>query len=164
MMMNTLLQLVTIYSVASMVSGRYRPLTCEPVRTPMCSKLGADGYAMTSFPNFVNHTSQDQSISELDTYSQLLQSRQAPLLTLFICSVFIPLCTPGLGVVPPCRSLCTKAKETVSDAFRAGGVKWPFDCGRYPVEAEGTLCITHGPASPNEIPTVLQSAIKTKRK
>ena len=108
----------------------------------MCNNLDKEGYALTSFPNFLNHTSQDQALFQLESYKAMLEATRSPVLTMFIYSIYVPLCVHGVGQLPPCRSLCENSRKRVENMLNRAGVNWPFECSKFPAKNTGKLCIS----------------------
>ena len=80
---------------------------CEPIRIDMCAHLK---YNMTAMPNYLGHSTQEEAISDLKTFSQLASLVNcSEHINFFLCSLFAPMCTMQLDgplVINVCRSMC----------------------------------------------------------
>ncbi|RWS18886.1 frizzled-7-like protein, partial [Leptotrombidium deliense] len=102
---------------------------CEPIAVSFCAnKLP---YNLTILPNLYGHTNQQQSSLEIRKYSPLVNSDCNENVKLFICSLYLPVCTILNEPIPPCRSLCTVAKNGCEPLFSELGIKWP-ECENFP--------------------------------
>lgn len=63
-------------------------------------------YNYTIYPNYIGHFSQLEAELELDAYDALVDVKCYELVTLFLCSLFVPKCGSTGMVVPPCKYLC----------------------------------------------------------
>lgn len=71
---------------------------------------------------------------QLQNFDELLQHKCSPFLRLFMCSVFVPLCSEHVpGPVPACRGLCEEVRENCLPALKNFGFDWPLylNCSRY---------------------------------
>lgn len=127
------------------VFGQFPRQRCLPVRTPMCKELDPKNYVSTSFPNFMNQTVYEQVNDELNQYLPLIESQCSPFIKMFLCSLYVPICKPGVGMrIPPCRSLCEKSREGCEILLSAAHIKWPesMNCDLFPKEEDHPLCIS----------------------
>ena len=115
---------------------------CEPVTVPLCQDVG---YNTTIYPNILGHRTQEQAAIEVSLYSPLVKAGCSKQLQLFLCSVYVPICTVLETPVPPCRSTCDSAREGCKALMKEFGASWPasLSCERFPVQSEG-ICVGEG--------------------
>ncbi|XP_044266807.1 frizzled-7 [Tribolium madens] len=111
---------------------------CKPITVPFCIDVP---YNSTIFPNLVGHNTQEDAGYEVHQYFPLIKINCSADLHLFLCSVFVPVCTILEKPVPPCRSLCLSAKSGCEGIMRKFGYNWPenLDCNQYPENSN--LCV-----------------------
>lgn len=105
---------------------------CEKISVSMCQGIG---YNTTLMPNFVGHENQSEAASGLQNFSDILKHECSPYLRLFVCSVYVPMCSEYLpGAIPACRGLCEEVKNDCLPALLNAGLTWPqkIDCSRFP--------------------------------
>jgi hypothetical protein len=132
-------------------SKQYKFIAMEQRRMPICEKVKAEtclrrvsqGYNSTMFPNHFNHTNQDDAIKALDDFKPLIEFGCSKYLATFLCSVYLPICTPGLTKpIKPCRSLCKKVTDGCARVVKKHGYEWGFDCNEFPDANNGhDLCL-----------------------
>ena len=169
------LQILTLSVIFTIAFGRYAPSyqKCVPVRTEMCRNLDPKNWVRTSFPNFMNHSSSIVAERELKQYYDIIDSNCSPYLTTFLCSLYMPICKPGIGSrIPPCKSLCQAARTGCEPLLNSAHIRWPYsmDCNRFPDENSGALCINLPETEPtpkpkdeveaNQIPSKRTSVLK----
>ncbi|XP_010890407.2 frizzled-5 [Esox lucius] len=109
-----------------------KAMVCEPITVPMCKGIG---YNLTYMPNQFNHDTQDEVGLEVHQFWPLVRIHCSPDLLFFLCSMYTPICIPDYGKpVPPCRSVCERAKRGCSPLMRQYGFEWPerMSCERLP--------------------------------
>ncbi|XP_067638133.1 frizzled-4 isoform X2 [Eurosta solidaginis] len=115
---------------------------CEPIKIEMCKGIG---YNETSMPNLVGHELQADVEFTLETFVPLIEYFCSTQLKLFLCSAYVPLCTPKVPVpIGPCRSLCESVRMRCHPVLQGFGFPWPpaLDCNRFPKENNHeTMCI-----------------------
>lgn len=62
---------------------------CEEITIPMCRGIG---YNLTSFPNEMNHETQEEAGLEVHQFWPLVEIKCSPDLKFFLCSIYTPLC------------------------------------------------------------------------
>ena len=86
--------------------------TCEPIEIEMCSHLKYDS---TLMPNVLGHTTQQEAIADLRSYSQLVTLFNCSKhIKFFLCSLFVPMCTMQMEeplVINVCRSMCLQVRD-----------------------------------------------------
>ncbi|XP_061091503.1 frizzled-5 [Conger conger] len=110
-----------------------KDIVCEPITVPMCKGIG---YNLTYMPNQFNHDTQDEVGLEVHQFWPLVRIRCSPDLLFFLCSMYTPICLPDYKKpLPPCRSVCERAKRGCSPLMSQYGFEWPerMSCERLPV-------------------------------
>ncbi|KAL1022187.1 hypothetical protein UPYG_G00023310 [Umbra pygmaea] len=109
-----------------------KAIVCEPITVPMCKTIG---YNLTYMPNQFNHDTQDEVGLEVHQFWPLVRIHCSPDLLFFLCSMYTPICIPDYGKpLPPCRSVCERAKRGCSPLMRQYGFEWPerMSCEKLP--------------------------------
>ncbi|XP_060523314.1 frizzled-4-like [Cylas formicarius] len=109
---------------------------CERISAGLCQNLG---YNSTMMPNFMGHDSQINADLGLRVYKSLLNHDCSKHIRLFVCSVFVPLCSEHVpGPIPACKGLCEKVKGDCSGPLEAMGHAWPpeLNCSGFPEPPE----------------------------
>lgn len=108
---------------------------CQPITVPFCTQIP---YNRTIMPNLLGHNTQEEAGLEVHQYFPLVKIRCSNELQLFLCSVFVPVCTILEHPLPPCRSLCMSAKYGCEHIMEKFGFQWPefLSCDLYP---DGTV-------------------------
>ncbi|XP_060517028.1 frizzled-2 [Cylas formicarius] len=113
---------------------------CQPITIPFCSGIR---YNTTIMPNLLGHTTQEDAGLEVHQYFPLVKVNCSADLQIFLCSVFVPVCTILDHPLPPCRSLCLSAKQC-ENVMKKFGFDWPenLNCDNYPDNTESdALCV-----------------------
>ncbi|KAG0722578.1 Frizzled-1 [Chionoecetes opilio] len=112
---------------------------CEPITIPMCKDIQ---YNTTIMPNFRNHHTQEEAGLEVHQFFPLVKTQCSPDLKLFLCSLYVPVCTILHRPLPPCRHLCLSAKDGCEDLINNYGFQWPesLDCNKFPA-GPNELCV-----------------------
>lgn len=119
--------------------------TCEPIKIDLCSGLG---YNMTGMPNLGGNELQQEAEYYLRTFLPLLQYGCSPHLKLFLCSVYVPMCTEKVSnPIGPCRGLCESVKSKCYPVLQGFGFPWPdaLECSRFPVQNNHEHMCMEGP-------------------
>nr|UJU85544.1 frizzled-1-like protein [Procambarus clarkii] len=138
--------------------------TCEAITAPMCHTFSH----ATHMPNTFNHSSQEEVQVKLRQLWPLLESQCSPDLRLFLCTLYLPPCTPLEESIPPCRSMCESVYVRCSNVLDRLGVAWPVACDD--LSDEGS-CVTSnntqavdapagGSVSPTPTPVSLSSSLQ----
>eukprot|EP00112_Aurelia_sp_Birch-Aquarium-sp1_P018510 Seg4426.2 transcript_id=Seg4426.2/GoldUCD/mRNA.D3Y31 product=Frizzled-1 protein_id=Seg4426.2/GoldUCD/D3Y31 len=122
---------------------------CVKIETPLCQELVGSGYKyakmynMTMFPNILSHRNQEEAGLEVHQFFPLIKVACSEFLQLFLCSVYLPVCTNGRSPIPPCRSLCEKSRSGCLPLMASFGFQWPeiLNCKKFPENNGKNLCI-----------------------
>lgn len=101
---------------------------CEPLSSELCSNLG---YNTAYIPNDRGHITQEEAITELETFVPLIDSNCSNYLLQFLCAYYLPFCANGTKEnevihVRPCRSLCDIVRPECSLYLRTNSdFEWP---------------------------------------
>jgi frizzled protein 1/7 len=119
---------------------------CEAIRSGICKTVP---YNMTMFPNILNHQNQEDAGLELHQFQPLVKVQCSNQLPLFLCSVYMPVCTILEEAIPPCRPLCEHARTGCAPLMNNFGFDWPeqLDCNRFPTDG---LCIAENTTEQEE--------------
>lgn len=110
---------------------------CEPIVIPLCKDIP---YNKTIMPNVFRHQSQVVAGSKIKQFFPFLDSKCSPHLRLFLCSMYVPVCTVLEEPIQPCRSLCEKAQNGCKNLMEKEGFNWPaaFNCDNFQTSG---LCV-----------------------
>lgn len=111
----------------------------------LCSGLG---YNMTGMPNLGGNELQQEAEYYLRTFSPLIQYGCSPHLRLFLCSVYVPMCTEKVAnPIGPCRGLCENVRSRCYPVLQGFGFPWPdaLECTRFPVQNNHEHMCMEGP-------------------
>lgn len=127
--------------------GALEPLlrTCEPIRVELCTGLG---YNVTGMPNLGGNELQQDADYTLKTFSPLIQYGCSSQLKLFLCSVYVPMCTEKvINPIGPCRGLCENVRSRCYPVLQGFGFPWPdaLNCSRFPEENNHEHMCMEGP-------------------
>ncbi|XP_059616149.1 uncharacterized protein LOC132261342 [Phlebotomus argentipes] len=118
----------TVFDVeeSTSVAGGKNPApgVCLPVIVKFCQNHQLP-YNFTVFPNYIGHFGQPEAQVELDAYDALVDVRCYELVSLLLCSLFVPKCSSTGTTVPPCRSLCTETMRRCGFFFEVFGLELP---------------------------------------
>lgn len=96
---------------------------CEEITIPMCRGIG---YNMTSFPNEMNHETQDEAGLEVHQFWPLVEIKCSPDLKFFLCSMYTPICLDDYHKpLPVCRSVCERARAGCAPIMQQYSFEWP---------------------------------------
>ncbi|CAH2039905.1 unnamed protein product, partial [Iphiclides podalirius] len=105
---------------------------CEEITIPMCRGIG---YNLTSFPNALDHDTQEEAGLEVHQYWPLVEIKCSADLKFFLCSVYTPICIEDYAKpLPACRSVCERARAGCAPLMQKYGFQWPerMACERLP--------------------------------
>ncbi|KAL7063816.1 hypothetical protein AAHC03_04604 [Spirometra sp. Aus1] len=124
-------------------AGGYTASRCEPITVPLCKGVY---YEHTRMPNMFNHETQEEAGLEAHQFYPLIQINCSNDLNFLICSIYTPICMEGFKhSLPPCRSVCERAKAGCAPIMRHYAFSWPerMNCDQFPElnNADGMLCM-----------------------
>ncbi|XP_053953388.1 frizzled-2 [Anastrepha ludens] len=115
---------------------------CEEITIPMCRGIG---YNMTSFPNEMNHETQDEAGLEVHQFWPLVEIKCSPDLKFFLCSMYTPICLEDYHKpLPVCRSVCERARAGCAPIMQQYSFQWPerMACEHLPLHGDPeNLCM-----------------------
>ncbi|KAM5157869.1 frizzled-1 [Mantella aurantiaca] len=113
---------------------------CQPIAIPLCTDIA---YNQTIMPNLLGHTNQEDAGLEVHQFYPLVKVQCSPELKFFLCSMYAPVCTVLEQALPPCRSLCERARQGCEALMNKFGFQWPesLRCEKFPVNGAGELCV-----------------------
>ncbi|KAM5228742.1 frizzled-7 [Ctenodactylus gundi] len=113
---------------------------CQPISIPLCTDIA---YNQTILPNLLGHTNQEDAGLEVHQFYPLVKVQCSPELRFFLCSMYAPVCTVLDQAIPPCRSLCERARQGCEALMNKFGFQWPerLRCEHFPVHGAGEICV-----------------------
>ncbi|XP_069770457.1 frizzled-1-like [Narcine bancroftii] len=113
---------------------------CQPISIPLCTDIA---YNQTIMPNLLGHTNQEDAGLEVHQFYPLVKVQCSPELKFFLCSMYAPVCTVLEQAIPPCRSLCERARQGCEALMNKFGFQWPesLRCENFPVHGSMDLCV-----------------------
>ncbi|XP_055908207.1 frizzled-2 [Eupeodes corollae] len=124
---------------------------CEEITIPMCRGIG---YNMTSFPNEMNHETQDEAGLEVHQFWPLVEIKCSPDLKFFLCSMYTPICLEDYHKpLPVCRSVCERARSGCAPIMQQYSFEWPerMACEHLPYHGDPeNLCMEQPTYTENE--------------
>ncbi|NWZ03676.1 FZD8 protein, partial [Loxia curvirostra] len=112
-------------AASSSSSSSAKELSCQEITVPLCKGIG---YNYTYMPNQFNHDTQDEAGLEVH-------------------HLYPPVCREDYKTpLPPCRSVCERAKAGCAPLMRQYGFAWPdrMRCDRLPEQGSpDTLCMDY---------------------
>nr|XP_033787419.1 frizzled-8 [Geotrypetes seraphini] len=119
-----------------------KEISCQEITVPLCKGIG---YNHTYMPNQFNHDTQDEAGLEVHQFWPLVEIQCSPDLKFFLCSMYTPICLEDYKKpLPPCRSVCERARAGCAPLMRQYGFAWPdrMRCDRLPEQGHpDTLCM-----------------------
>lgn len=119
---------------------------CEEIKLSMCRGIG---YNLTSFPNEMNHDTQEEAGLEANQFFPLVEMKCSADLKFFLCSLYMPICIEDYHKpLPVCRSVCERARSGCAPIMQQYSFQWPekMSCERFPVSGDPhNLCMEPDP-------------------
>ncbi|XP_066255386.1 frizzled-4-like [Euwallacea similis] len=134
--------------------------TCEPIRVELCIGLG---YNMTGMPNLGGNDVQQEADYNLKSFSPLIQYGCSQQLKLFLCSVYVPMCTEKVAnPIGPCRGLCESVRSRCYPVLQGFGFSWPeaLNCSRFPIENNHEHMCMEGPKEKIDVRAPVDPAVR----
>ncbi|XP_028030546.1 frizzled-2 [Bombyx mandarina] len=104
-------------------AGALQQPRCQDITIPMCRGIG---YNLTSFPNALDHDTQEEAGLEVHQYWPLVEIKCSSDLKFFLCSVYTPICIEDYAKpLPACRSVCERARAGCAPLMQQYGFPWP---------------------------------------
>ncbi|KAK5855930.1 hypothetical protein PBY51_007561 [Eleginops maclovinus] len=124
---------------------------CQPISIPLCTDIA---YNQTIMPNLVGHYNQEEAGLEVHQFYPLVKVQCSPELKFFLCSMYAPVCTVLEKAIPPCRSICERAKQGCEALMNKFGFQWPerLRCENFPVLGDGQICVGQNDSSSATLP------------
>ncbi|CAG01343.1 unnamed protein product, partial [Tetraodon nigroviridis] len=121
--------------------------SCQPISIPLCTHIA---YNQTIMPNLLGHRGQDEAGLEVHQFYPLVEVRCSSELRFFLCSLYAPVCTLLDRAIPPCRSLCQRARRGCEALMNSFGFQWPekLRCQNFPEDGGGRICVGPAPDRP----------------
>lgn len=127
---------------------REQPPGCEPITVEICA---GKWYNQTTMPNLLGHQKQDEVAMELMQFLPLIKVNCSEDIHLFLCSIYVPMCSVLEEPIPPCRSLCESARKC-EDIMRKFEHSWPenLECSQFPTQEE-RICFAKNNSDPSGV-------------
>lgn len=133
-----------------------KELQCQEITVPLCKGIG---YNHTYMPNQFKHDSQDEAGLEVHQFWPLVEIKCSPDLRFFLCSMYTPICLEDYKKpLPPCRSVCERARAGCAPLMRQYGFPWPdrMRCDLLPEQGDQhTLCMDDNRSQTTTAPPLL---------
>ncbi|XP_057683580.1 frizzled-7-like [Corythoichthys intestinalis] len=128
---------------------------CQAISIPLCTDIA---YNQTIMPNLLGHANQEDAGLEVHQFYPLVKVQCSPDLKFFLCSMYAPVCTVLEQAIPPCRTLCERARQGCEALMNKFGFQWPerLHCENFPIHGAGEICVgqnTSDGSSPTRVPT-----------
>lgn len=124
---------------------------CQTISSNLCKNLG---YNSTTMRNFLDQDGQMNADLGLQMYEHLLTNKCSKYIRLFICSIFVPMCSEHVpGPIQACKGLCNKVKDDCEETLIHLGILWPaeLNCTNFPEPP--ALCMQQPPEENEQSPT-----------
>lgn len=127
---------------------------CQTISIPLCTDIA---YNQTIMPNLMGHYNQEDAGLEVHQFYPLVKVQCSPELKFFLCSMYAPVCTVLEKAIPPCRSICERAKLGCEALMNKFGFQWPdrLRCENFPVLGDGRLCVGQNDSSAATVPPIV---------
>ncbi|XP_049609787.1 frizzled-7-A-like [Syngnathus scovelli] len=124
---------------------------CQSISIPLCTDIA---YNQTIMPNLLGHANQEDAGLEVHQFYPLVKVQCSPDLKFFLCSMYAPVCTVLEQAIPPCRTLCERARQGCEALMNKFGFQWPerLRCENFPVHGAGEICVGQNTSESNAPP------------
>ncbi|XP_061908123.1 frizzled-7-like [Entelurus aequoreus] len=122
---------------------------CQTISIPLCTDIA---YNQTIMPNLLGHTNQEDAGLEVHQFYPLVEVQCSADLKFFLCSMYAPVCTVLEQAIPPCRTLCDRARHGCEALMNKFGFQWPerLRCENFPVHGAGQICVGQNTSESND--------------
>lgn len=113
---------------------------CEPITSWMCESIG---YNFTTFPNAMNHQTQEDAHLDMVSFSILLDTHCSTHVRFLLCTQYIPMCIENYRKpLKACRSVCERSRDECKPIWRQFDSDWPDElaCDQFPDETD-EICL-----------------------
>ncbi|KAM6295652.1 frizzled-2 [Aegotheles albertisi] len=130
---------------------------CQPISIPLCTDIA---YNQTIMPNLLGHTNQEDAGLEVHQFYPLVKVQCSLELKFFLCSMYAPVCTVLEQAIPPCRSICERARQGCEALMNKFGFQWPerLRCENFPRHGAEQICVGQNHSEDGGSPALLTSA------
>ncbi|XP_055380768.1 frizzled-like [Condylostylus longicornis] len=136
---------------------------CEPITISICKDIP---YNMTIMPNIIGHTRQEEAGLEVHQFAPLVKIACSADIQLFLCSLYVPVCTILETPIPPCRELCESARQCET-LMKQYNFNWPenLECSKFPLLESKEMCLhrNNTTTTPSPIRTNTPKVIHTRK-
>ncbi|XP_057325912.1 frizzled-2 isoform X2 [Microplitis mediator] len=136
---------------------------CEAITINLCLHLP---YNETIMPNLLKHQKQEDAGQDIHQYAPLVKVHCSPDLRFFLCLMYAPVCTILEKPLPPCRSICERARAGCERIMRNFGFQWPpsLECSKLPEYGDpNELCVGNNEtSSSSRLSTTIQPPHKLR--
>ncbi|XP_061548776.1 frizzled-7-A-like [Phycodurus eques] len=121
---------------------------CHAISIPLCIDIA---YNQTIMPNLLGHANQEDAGLEVHQFYPLVKVQCSPDLKFFLCSMYAPVCTVLEQAIPPCRTLCERARQGCEALMNKFGFQWPerLRCENFPIHSAGEICVGQNTSNSN---------------
>ncbi|XP_061642585.1 frizzled-7-like [Phyllopteryx taeniolatus] len=121
---------------------------CQAISIPLCIDIA---YNQTIMPNLLGHANQEDAGLEVHQFYPLVKVQCSPDLKFFLCSMYAPVCTVLEQAIPPCRTLCERARQGCEALMNKFGFQWPerLRCEHFPIHSAGEICVGQNTSNSN---------------
>ncbi|EDW02212.1 uncharacterized protein LOC6559850 [Drosophila grimshawi] len=118
------------------------PGNCLPIIVKLCQGPQIP-YNYTTVPTYIGHFRQQDVQVDLEPFEALVEVRCYELVSLFLCSLFVPKCSKTGHSIPPCKTLCTETMRRCGFFFDVFGLSLPeyLNCKLFQDSASAEDCV-----------------------
>ena len=121
-----------------------------PEQLKLCYGVGYDKMVL---PNLLKHDNMKEVFHQSQSFVPLMSMKCHPLVRIFLCSLYAPVCLPDnsavRGPIPPCKSLCQAVERGCAPVLAEFSFEWPamLNCSQF---ANEDPCLSVNETSANE--------------